>query len=87
MNDPFINILPSIDVHGFTQDEALFAVDEYINDNIKLGNEKLVIIHGIGEGVLRKAINTHFKRDKRISRIYVYGSNLGLTIIELNIQK
>ena len=84
MNDPFINILPDIDVHGQTLDEAIFYVDDFINDNIKMGNEKIVIIHGIGTGVLKKGINTHFKRDKRVSKIYGYTSNLGITIIELN---
>ena len=85
MNDPFINILPSIDVHGQTRDEAMFYVEDFINDNIKLGNKKIVIIHGIGTGVLKKEINTHFKRDKRINKMYGYGSNLGITIIELNV--
>ena len=85
MNDPFINILPSIDVHGQTSDEACFYVDEFINDSIKMGNKKIVIIHGIGTGVLKKTINAQFKRDKRISKMYGWGSNLGITIFELNI--
>ena len=85
MNDPFINILPSLDVHGFTSDTVIVPVSEFINDNLKMGNYKIVIIHGIGLGVLRKTINTHFKRDKRIKKMYQYGSNLGMSIIELNI--
>ena len=84
-NDPFLNILPSLDVHGYTADMVIVPVDEFINDNIKLGKDKIVIIHGKGLGVLKEKINTHFKRDKRIKRMYVYGSNLALTIIELNV--
>jgi len=84
MNDPFINILPSIDLHGCTKDHAIFAVNDFINDNLKMGNEKIVIIHGVGEGVLRKAITTHFKNDKNVKSIYGYVNNLGITIIELN---
>ena len=83
-NDPFLNILPALDVHGYTADMVILPVDEFINDNIKLGKDKIIIIHGRGLGVLRKTINTHFKRDKRIKKMYGYGSNLGITIIELN---
>ena len=86
-NDPFLNILPTLDVHGYSADMVIVPVDEFINDNIKLGKDKIVIIHGKGLGVLKQKINTHFKRDKRVKRIYVYGSNLALTIIELNLTR
>ena len=81
--DPFLNILPTIDVHGHTRETVLMAVDEFINDNLKLGSAKIAIIHGVGLGVLRKTINTHFKRDKRVKAIYLYQMNAGITIIEL----
>lgn len=85
-NDPFLNILPTLDVHGFTSDMVILPVDEFINDNLKLGKDKIIIIHGIGKGVLSKTINTHFRRDKRIEKMYFYGSNFGMTIIELKIK-
>lgn len=81
--DPFINILPRLDVHGFTRDTVLVPVSEFINDNLKLGNNKIVIVHGLGEGVLKKAINTHFSHDRRVKKIYGDCFNLGITIIEL----
>ena len=84
MNNPFLNILPQIDVHGHTRDTVLIPIDEFINDNLKMGKYKLAIIHGIGEGVLRKTINIHFRRDKRIKAIYLSDLNVGITIIELN---
>ena len=49
---PFLNILPSIDVHGFTRETVYVPVSDFINDNIKLRNKKIVIIHGIGYGIL-----------------------------------
>ena len=84
MNDPFLKILPTLDVHGWTRDTVIVPISEFIDDNIKLGKDKILIVHGVGLGVLRKTINTHFKRDKRVKRLYGYGSNLGITIIELN---
>ena len=80
---PFLNILPSIDVHGFTRKTVYVPVSDFINDNIKLRNKKIVIIHGIGYGILRDEINRRFKRDKRVKKLYLSIDNAGCTIIEL----
>lgn len=80
---PFLNILPSIDVHGFTRETVYVPVSDFINDNIKLRNKKIVIVHGIGYGILRDEINRRFKRDKRVKKLYLSIDNVGCTIIEL----
>ena len=80
---PFLNILPSIDVHGFTRETVYVPVSDFINDNIKLRNKKIVIIHGIGYGILRDEINRRFKRDKRVKKLYLSIDNAWCTIIEL----
>lgn len=80
---PFLNILPSIDVHGFTRETVYVPVSDFINDNIKLRNKKIIIIHGIGYGILRDEINRRFKRDKRVKKLYLSIDNAGCTIIEL----
>lgn len=80
---PFLNILPSIDVHGFTRETVYVPVSDFINDNIKLRNKKIVIIHGIGCGILRDEINRCFKKDKRVKKLYLSIDNAGCTIIEL----
>ena len=80
---PFLNILPSIDVHGFTRETVYVPVSDFINDNIKLRNKKIVIVHGIGYGILRDEINRGFKRDKRVKKLYLSIDNAGCTIIEL----
>lgn len=80
---PFLNILPSIDVHGFTRETVYVPVSDFINDNIMLRNKKIVIIHGIGYGILRDEINRRFKRDKRVKKLYLSIDNAGCTIIEL----
>lgn len=80
---PFLNILPSIDVHGFTRETVYVPVSDFINDNIKLRNKKIVIIHGIGYGILRDEINRRFKMDKRVKKLYLSIDNAGCTIIEL----
>jgi DNA mismatch repair protein MutS2 len=81
--DPFMAILPQLDVHGFTEDTVMTVVNEFINDNIKLRKWKIVVVHGKGQGILKNKIHQSLKRDKRVSRFYLYNFNLGCTIIEL----
>ena len=38
----------SIDIHGFTRDEAWAALEKFFEENRKIGNEKVLIIHGKG---------------------------------------
>ena len=85
MGSPFLNILPKLDVHGHTRETVLLPVSEFINDNIKLGNNKILIIHGFGNGVLKETINENFKKDKRVKRIYISSENPGCTIFELKL--
>lgn len=82
--NPFLDILPKIDVHGYNRDMIKCTLNEFISDNIKLGNKKIVIIHGRGEGILKSEIHSLLKRDKRVNRYYVDGFNIGCTVIELN---
>ena len=83
MEDIFIKNLPFIDLHGYDIESARVATNDFINDNIKLRNKKIVIIHGIGYGILRDEINRRFKRDKRVKKLYLSIDNAGCTIIEL----
>ena len=82
--DLFIRNLPTLDIHGFTSDIVYYAVSDFINDNIKMGNKKIVIVHGIGQGILKKEVRRLFSFDYRVKRLYGDSFNLGITIIELN---
>ena len=54
--DPFLANAPSIDLHGYDRESARIAVLDFINDNLKLKNEEIVIIHGIWKDILRKEV-------------------------------
>lgn len=82
--NPFLSILPHIDVHGYNRDMIRCVLDEFIRDNIKLGNKKIIIVHGKGNGILKTEIHELLRRDKRVSKYYLDGFNVGETIIELN---
>lgn len=82
--NPFLNILPTIDLHGYNRDMVKYVVTDFINDNIKLGNKKIVIVHGKGEGIVKEELHFILKNDKRVKRYYLDMFNIGETIIELN---
>jgi len=81
--DPFLSILPTIDVHGYNRDMIRCVLNEFISDNIKMHNKKIVIVHGKGNGILKKEIHDLLRCDKRVNRYYLDGFNIGETIIEL----
>ena len=81
--NPFFNILPSIDVHGYSRDMIKYVLDDFINDSIKINNKKIIIIHGKGKGILKDEIHRLLKTDKRVDKFYLDNFNLGETIIEL----
>ena len=82
--NPFLDILPRIDVHGFSRDMIVYILNDFINDNIKLRNKKIIIVHGKGEGILKTEIHDLLKKDKRVKCFYLDTFNIGQTIIELN---
>lgn len=83
LTNPFIDSYPKLDVHGETRDSVNILVKEFINDNLKLKNENIVIIHGIGEGILKKEIHNYLKTNKNVIEYKLDGMNIGATIIKL----
>ncbi len=54
-----LNVPDEIEVRGMTVDEALAALDKYLDDAILAGRERVRIIHGKGTGVLRQAVHVY----------------------------
>ena len=75
-----------LDLRGMMTDEAIGAVDLFL-DNALLGKlETVRIIHGKGTGALRKAVREHLKRSKYVKefRPGVYGEGEdGVTVVTL----
>lgn len=81
--DPFLNIMPQLDVHGYTDDTVMTVVNDFIYENYRLGKEKICVIHGKGKGILSKKISCSLKNNKYVKNFYLYNFNIGCTIIEL----
>ncbi len=83
--DPFTYNLPRIDLHGLDRVAARVKCEEFINDNKKLRNKKIVIIHGMGEGILKKEVHDYLKHNKNVINYSLNYNNIGETIVEIKI--
>ena len=81
----FIDRFPKIDLHGYTGDIAAVAVQDFIKENIKLKNEIIVIIHGIGNGIVKESTHRVLKNNKNVLEYNMYYNNSGCTIVRLKI--
>ena len=78
------NNIPKLDLHGETRDTARILINEFISDNIKLGNYKVLIIHGIGTGIIKKETHKVLRQDARIKKFYIDFFNIGCTVVEID---
>lgn len=81
----FIDSLPKLDLHGFDRDSARVAINDFIRDNKKMGNEVVLIVHGIGLGIVRDVcINTlgHNRDVLEFKSAYV---NRGCMLVQIKI--
>ncbi len=83
----FINNLPTLDLHGFDRQTAKVAIDDFINDNIKMKNSFIVIIHGIGSGILKETTQKTLAINKKVIEYKIYPFNVGCTIAKIDLTK
>lgn len=76
---------PNLDVHGETRDTIYTVIKDFINDNIKLRNPVIVIVHGKGQGVLKQEIHYYLKQMKEVKAYHLHYWNQGATIVELRL--
>lgn len=80
------NISTSVDVRGKNLEDAIMDVEKYIDDAFISGLEEVTVIHGRGEGILRKGLHDMFKRHKNIKSFRKGGYNEGgdgVTVVKL----
>lgn len=83
----FIDSLPTIDLHGLDSMTARVIVNDFINDNYKMKNSVVVIIHGIGSGILKKTTADTLSKNRKVVGYKTYYYNNGCTIAEIDIKK
>ncbi|MEO6523492.1 MAG: endonuclease MutS2 [Mucilaginibacter sp.] len=63
------NFSPEIDVRGKRGEEALYEIEKYLDKAIMMGFGTLKIIHGKGDGILRKLIREYMRKYKEVDRM------------------
>ena len=81
----YISSLPSLDLHGYDRDSARMATNDFIDENIVLGNDTIVIIHGIGQGIVKNEVHNLLKSNKKVKEYKTDNFNSGCTIVRLNL--
>lgn len=79
----FIDSLPKLDLHGYDRQTATVAINDFINDQYKMGNQFAVIVHGIGSGIIRKTTQETLRKNKKIVDFKIYYYNSGCTLIQI----
>ena len=75
-----------VNLLGYTVEEALAETDKFLDDAILRGQQTVYIIHGIGTGALRSAIQKHLRTHRSVKSFrpgrYGEGED-GVTVVEL----
>lgn len=79
----FIDQFPSLDLHGFDRDYARIKINEFIQDNYIMENEFIVIVHGVGNGILKKETQETLKKNKMVEEYQIFKGNIGCTIAKI----
>lgn len=82
------NVELSINVRGKLLEEALSDVDKYLDDAFIAKLEKVTIIHGRGEGILRRGIHELLEKNKHVKDFrdgHFNEGGSGVTVVSLKI--
>jgi DNA mismatch repair protein MutS2 len=72
-----------IELHGKTVDEALSKLDKYLDSVALTSYPFIYIYHGVGSGILKRAIHEFLKNHPHVERFTLDPENVGVTIVFL----
>jgi DNA mismatch repair protein MutS2 len=78
---------PQIDLRGMRGEEALMEVEKYLDKALMMGFDQIRILHGKGDGILRKIIRESLKKYKEVKSLedeHVDFGGDGITVVKLN---
>lgn len=80
--------IPEIDLHGFSEHEALITLEMFLHDAIRQRTPRVRIIHGKGNGTLRAAVRRELARNPLVSKVETgpqFQGDDGVTLAELHV--
>lgn len=86
MREKSLHFQQEIDVRGMRGDEALNAVQLFIDDAIQVGVTRVRILHGTGTGILRQLIRQYLRTVSSVADArdeHVQFGGAGITIVDL----
>ncbi len=83
----FLKNLPCIDLHGYDTESARVATNDFIDENVILKQRKILIIHGKGTGLVKKAVHIALNERREVEKYYTDNNNEGCTIVHLMLDK
>ncbi len=76
----------NLDIRGLMKDEAITALDNFMDRAIMYGIHHIKIIHGRGTGALKQAVHFYLKKYPHVEKFYYekeqFGGD-GITIVEM----
>jgi DNA mismatch repair protein MutS2 len=83
---PVRRVGSEIDLRGMASDEAVEAMERYLDAAVMSKLETVTVIHGKGTGALRRAVHERLRREPRVEsfRLGRYGEGeTGVTVVTL----
>jgi len=80
------NFTETLDLRGRRAEELLPQLESYMDDVVMLGVREVRIIHGKGEGVLRKMVREHLKSNRHVAIMrdeHADRGGAGITIVTM----
>ena len=80
-----LNFHQDLDVRGMRGDEALNAVQHFIDDAILVGMSRVLILHGKGNGILRQLIRQYLQSVPNVTSCkdeHVQFGGAGITVVD-----
>ena len=80
LNDRF----PKLDLHGEDRIGAKVKVESFIKEQFIIGNYEFMIIHGIGQGILKKEVHEVLRKNKLVEEFKLDNFNAGSTYVRIS---
>ncbi len=81
------NYYPKIDLHGEYTTTAYTVVHNFLEEQKKLKEPYVVIIHGKGSGKLKEEVYHILSKEKCVLEFHLDPDNLGQTLVHLDVKK
>ncbi|PWG78520.1 endonuclease MutS2 [Pararcticibacter amylolyticus] len=69
LSEDIAQFRPEIDVRGMRGEEALYEIEKYLDKALMMGFSNLKVIHGKGDGILRKLIRNYLRKYPQVARM------------------